>query len=137
MAHNVVTIDEAAVTIDGVEYSDAISSAVLQATAAAQTWTPINGASQAKVPPPTWAVVLDLGQDYEELSLYHQLVTRHGQRAVVKVEPAGTAGGASFTVDATLVVPTQAGGAAQTIATAQSTLPVSGQPEIIWQPATA
>lgn len=130
--HNVLTINQALLTLDGVEYGDAVSSATAVPTASSTTWTPISGNSQQKQGRASWAFNVTLGQDFDPAALHRYLFENEGKENVpVSFKPAGATGPSFDAVVASIPAP-QIGGAADAVATADVVLGLTGKPAVDW-----
>lgn len=131
--HRPLVINNCQVIIDGVAYGDAIDSALAQPAYTSHEWKGVSGKSQTIVGALSWKITLNLGQDYTENSLTHQLLTRHGQEADLVLAPAGE-GTDQPTISGrvTLAAVTDMGGKADEVATTGTVLGVLGQPAIKW-----
>lgn len=131
LAHNVLNIKNAVVSIDGVEYSDAITLAKLTNTFDTQVWSPVSGNVQQTVGPLVWTCDLEFGQDFTANStLTAKLISLHGTSKTVIVKPTGTAT-QSWTFTATITAPKEIGGGTG-VATSSASMPVSGQPTLVY-----
>lgn len=128
--HNPLIIEDVSLTLDGTDYATAVDSVTLIPTTTKAKWTPINGKKSTKVARPSWALTLNLGQDFDKASLSHKLITDHGKEVAFTLTP-NAEGDAAITGRVVLEAH-QLGGGAETIATAAVTLDVSGQPEFVW-----
>lgn len=133
LAHTPLIIKNAIVTIDAIEYSDAITSAKLSNTFETSVWTPISGNVQSTVGPLVWTAELEFGQDLvANTTLTAKLISLHGQTKTVVIKPTGTAT-QSFTFTAVITAPKELGGAASAgQATSSATFGVNGQPTIVY-----
>lgn len=126
-AHKVLNISNAIVSIDGVEYSDAITSASLSTTSTDTTWVPVSGNVQTSTGALIWTASVEFGQDLVANStLTAKLIALHGQSKVVVIKPTGTATQV-ITFTATIKAPSVIGGGVG-VATTSAEFPVSGQP---------
>lgn len=131
LAHTPLTIKNAVVSIDGIEYSDAITLAKLSNTFDTAVWSPISGNVQSTVGPLVWTCDLEFGQDFvANTTLTAKLIALHGQTKTVVIKPTGTLT-QSFTFTAVLSAPKEIGGGAG-VATTSATFGVSGQPTIVY-----
>ena len=129
LAHKVLNISNAIVSIDGIEYSDAITSASLSTTSTDTTWIPVSGNVQSSTGALIWTANLEFGQDLvANTTLTMKLIALHGQSKVVVIKPTGTATQV-ITFTATINAPSVIGGAVG-VATTSAEFPVSGQPVI-------
>jgi hypothetical protein len=129
--HKVLNISTASVTVSGVDYSDAITSASLSTTSTDTTWVPISGVVQTSTGALQWTASLEFGQDLAaNTTLTAFLIANHGKTATVVIKPTGTAT-QSITVTATLKAPSTLGGAVG-VATTSAEFPVSGQPTFVY-----
>jgi hypothetical protein len=129
--HTPLTIKNAIVVIDGVEYSDAITSAKLSNTFETSVWTPVSGNVQSTVGALVWTADLEFGQDFvANTTLTAKLIALHGQSKTVTIKPTGTAT-QSFTFTAVLTAPKEIGGGVG-VATTSATFGVTGQPTIVY-----
>lgn len=127
LPHKVLNISSAIVSIDGVEYSDAITSASLSATSADSTWIPVSGNVQTSTGALQWTANLEFGQDLAaNTTLTAKLIALHGTQKTVVIKPTGTATQV-ITFTATIKAPSTIGGAVG-VATTSAEFPVSGQP---------
>jgi hypothetical protein len=125
--HTVLNIKNAIVSIDGVEYQDAITSASLSTTSTDTTWIPVSGNVQTSTGALQWTATVEFGQDLvANTTLTAKLIALHGLTKTVIIKPTGTATQA-ITFTATLKAPTVIGGGVG-IATTTAEFPVSGQP---------
>lgn len=131
MTHNVITINQAQVTLGGQQYGDAVSSVTLVPTATTQTWAAVSGRSQQKQGRASWAAQITLGQDYDSGALFRYLWEHEGESVALEVQPTGGTG-PSFTATVTSLPAPQVGGAADAIATADVVLGLDGKPDVIW-----
>lgn len=131
LAHNVLNIKNAVVSIDGIEYSDAITLAKLSNTFDTQVWSPVSGNVQQTVGPLVWTCDLEFGQDFTANStLTAKLIALHGQSKTVIIKPTGTTT-QSWTFTATITAPKEIGGGTG-VATSTASMPVSGQPALVY-----
>lgn len=129
--HTPLNIKNAIVSIDGVEYSDAITSATLTASSEDSVWTPVSGNIQTSTGALKWEANIEFGQDATANStLTAKLLAFHGLSKTVIIKPTGTAT-QSWTFTATIKAPSQLGGGVG-IATSTATFPVSGQPTLVY-----
>ena len=130
--HNVITINAAQITLDGLDVGDAVSSVTLVPTASSTTWTPVSGNSQQKQGKASWAANITLGQDYDTTALFRYLWDNEGEEGVpLVVKPTGGTG-PSFEGVVTSIPAPQVGGGADTIATADVVLGLAGKPTVTW-----
>lgn len=129
--HNPLFIEDVALTLGTKEFSTACDSIVLVPTTAKSRWKPVNGKRKSRVAPPEWALTLNVGQDFDNTGLLHELIENHGQQVPFILKPLGASGVAQITGTVTLEA-AQAGGGAETIATSGVTLDVEDQPEFTW-----
>jgi hypothetical protein len=128
--HKVLNIANAIVSIDGVEYSDAITSASLSTTSTDSTWVPVSGNIQTSTGALQWTANLEFGQDLvANTTLTMKLISLHGQSKTVIIKPTGTAT-QSITFTATIKAPSVIGGGVG-VATTSAVFPVSGQPVFV------
>lgn len=131
LAHTPLNIKNAVVTLDGIEYSDAITSAKLSNTFDTAVWSPVSGNVQSTVGPLVWTCDLEFGQDLvANTTLTAKLISLHGQSKVVVIKPTGTAT-QSFTFTAVITAPKELVGGTG-VATSSATFGVSGQPTIVY-----
>ena len=131
MAHSIMNIKTADVTLDAVSYADAITSATLTATSEDTTWTPVSGNTQTQTGVLKWNVELEFGQDLTANStLTAKLLALHGQVKTLVLKPTGTAT-QSITASVTVKAPAQIGGGVG-VATSSASLPVNGQPTFVY-----
>lgn len=129
--HTPLNIKNAIVSIDGVEYSDAITSATLTATSEDTVWTPVSGNIQTSTGALKWTATIEFGQDATaNTTLQAKLLSLHGLNKTVVIKPTGTTT-QSWTFTATIKAPTTLGGGVG-IATSSATFPVSGQPTFLY-----
>jgi hypothetical protein len=127
LAHKVLNISNAIVSIDGVEYSDAITSASLSTTSTDTTWIPVSGNVQTTTGALQWSASLEFGQDLvANTTLTAKLIALHGQQKTVVIKPTGTATQV-ITFTATIKAPSVIGGAVG-VATTSAEFPVTGTP---------
>lgn len=129
--HTPLVIEEVMITLDGKEYSTACDSVTLVPTTTKTPWKPVNGQRKARVARPTWALTLNLGQDFDTTSLTHALIEGHGEVVPFILQPLGESSAAKIAGNLTLEA-VQIGGTAETIATSGVTLDVEGQPVFTW-----
>ncbi len=129
--HTPLIIEDVSLTLDGIDYATAVDSVTLIPTTTKAKWTPINGKKSTKVARPSWALTLNVGQDFDRASLTHKLITDHGKEVTFSLMPNGESDTAAITGSVVLEA-AQVGGGAETIAVASVTLDVSGQPEFVW-----
>lgn len=126
-AHKVLNISTAVVSIDGVEYSDAITSASLSAASTDTTWIPVSGNVQTATGALVWTCNLEFGQDLvANTTLTAKLIALHGQSKTVIIKPTGSTTQV-ITFTATLKAPSVIGGAVG-VATTTAEFPVAGTP---------
>lgn len=131
LPHTPLNIKNAIVSLDGVEYSDAITSAKLSSTFETSVWTPVSGNVQSTVGPLVWTCDLEFGQDLVANStLTAKLISLHGQSKTVVIKPTGTAT-QSFTFTAVITAPKELVGGTG-VATSSATFGVTGQPTIVY-----
>ena len=131
LPHAVLNIKNAIISIDGVEYSDAITSAKLANSFETTVWTPVSGNIQSTVGPLSWTADLEFGQDFvANTTLTAKLIAFHGLTKTVIVKPTGTAT-QSFTFTAVITAPKEIGGSTG-IATSSATFAINGQPTIVF-----
>ncbi|TSE15401.1 hypothetical protein B1A87_005240 [Arthrobacter sp. KBS0703] len=131
LVHNPLNIKNAIVSIDGVEYSDAITLAKLSNTFDTAVWSPVSGNVQQTVSPLVWTCDLEFGQDFTaNTTLTAKLIAFHGLTKTVIIKPTGTAT-QSWTFTATITAPKEIGGGTG-VATTSASLPVSGQPTLVY-----
>lgn len=125
--HTPLNIKNAIVSIDGVEYSDAITSATLQSSSTDTTWVPVSGNIQTSTGALQWTATLEFGQDATaNTTLTAKLLSLHGTNKTVIIKPTGTATQV-WTFTATIKAPQTLGGGVG-LATSTAEFPVSGQP---------
>lgn len=129
--HAPLIIEDVSLTLDELDYATALDSVILIPTTTKAKWTPVNGKKSTKVARPSWALTLNIGQNFDRAGLSHKLITDHGKEVAFTLKPNGEGDTASITGTVVLEAH-QLGGAAETIATASVTLDVSGQPEFVW-----
>lgn len=129
--HNPLIIEDVSLTLDGTDYATAVDSVTLIPTTTKVAWKPVNGHKSTRVARPSWALTLNVGQDFDRAGLTHKLITDHGKEVPFTLLPNGESDTAAITGLVTLEAH-QLGGGAETIATASVTLDVSGQPEFTW-----
>ncbi|CAM3212202.1 hypothetical protein PSET11_03035 [Arthrobacter ulcerisalmonis] len=130
LPHKVLNVTTETVTIDGVDYSDAITSASLSTTSTDTTWIPVSGNVQTSTGALIWSASLEFGQDLTaNTTLTMKLISLHGQNKVVVIQPTGTAT-QKITFTATIKAPSVLGGGVG-VATSSAEFPVSGQPVIV------
>lgn len=126
-----LNIKNAVVSIDGVEYTDAITVAKLTNTFEVSTFPSISGAGQQTVGPLVWTAELEFGQDATaNTTLTAKLIAFHGLTKTVVIKPTGTTT-QSWTFTATITAPKELGGA-QGVAMTSASFPVTGQPTIVY-----
>ncbi|WP_457950422.1 hypothetical protein ACTAQI_07520 [Pseudarthrobacter sp. alpha12b] len=129
--HKVLNIATESVVIDGVDYSDAITSASLSTTSTDTTWIPVSGNVQTSTGALVWSASLEFGQDLTaNTTLTAKLISLHGTQKTVVIKPTGTAT-QSITFTATLKAPTVIGGGVG-VATTTAEFPVNGQPTFLY-----
>lgn len=132
--HNVVVLEDVALTLDGKEYSTACDSVTLTPTTTKKVWTPVNGKTKTVVPKPKWDLVLNLGQDFDVTGLQHALIEGHGSTVPFILKPLGASDTASISGEVTLEA-VQVGGTGEEVGVAGVTLGVAGQPVFTWSTA--
>ncbi|QCO98969.1 hypothetical protein FCN77_16265 [Arthrobacter sp. 24S4-2] len=131
MAHSIMNIKTADVTLDAISYADAITSVKLTAASEDTTWVPVSGVTQTQTGILKWTAELEFGQDLTANStLQAKLLALHGQVKTLVVKPTGTAT-QSITVSVTVKAPAEFGGAVG-VATSNASLPVNGQPTFVY-----
>jgi hypothetical protein len=131
LAHAPLNIKNAIISIDGVEYSDAITLAKLSNTFDTSVWTPVSGNVQSTVGPLVWSCDLEFGQDLvANTTLTAKLIAFHGLTKTVIIKPTGTAT-QSFTFTAVITAPKELVGGTG-VATSSATFGVNGQPTIVY-----
>lgn len=129
--HKIMNISAAVVSVSGVEYSDAITSASLSAASTDSTWIPVSGNVQTSTGALQWTATLEFGQDLSaNTALTAKLIAMHGTQQTVVIKPTGTAT-QSITFTATIKAPSVIGGGVG-IATTTAEFPVSGQPVFVY-----
>lgn len=129
--HKVTNISTASFTLDGVDYSDAVTSVVLTSTSTDTTWTPISGNTQTTIGVPVWTCVLEFGQDLSaNTTLNAKLIDLHGQTKEIVFSPTGTIT-QEITINVTVKAPSSIGGGVG-VATSSSEMPVNGQPAVTY-----
>jgi hypothetical protein len=129
--HTVLNIKNAIISIDGVEYSDAITSASLNMNSTDTTWVPVSGNIQTATGAPVYTCAIEFGQDFSaNTTLTAKLMALHGTKKTVVVKPTGTTT-QSWTFTATLKAPSVLGGGVG-IATTSAEFPVDGIPVIVY-----
>jgi hypothetical protein len=129
--HTPLNIKNAVISVDGIEYSDAITSATLTAESTDTTWEPVSGNIQTTTSALKWTCNLEFGQDVTaNTTLTAKLLSLHGLNKTVIIKPTGTAT-QSWTFTATIKAPSTLGGGVG-IATSSTTMPVSGQPTFVY-----
>jgi hypothetical protein len=122
-----MNLGKSVVSIDGVEYTDALISASLTATSTDTTWVPLSGNVQTSTGALQWTANVEFGQDLTaNTTLTAKLLAMHGQSKTVVIKPTGTATQV-ITFTATIKAPSTIGGAVG-VATSSAEFPVSGQP---------
>lgn len=125
MAFSIVNIQNASVTLSGIEFADHITEATVNASYETFEWLPISGADQFAYGDPSYELVLNFGQDYTAGSLFKFLFDNHGTAVACVIKPLG---GSSPTISAQVVCATPqtlAGG--RGIAVSSATLKVNGE----------
>lgn len=131
LVHNPLNIKNAIVSIDAIEYSDAITSAKLSNSFETSVWTPISGNVQSTVGPLVWTLDLEFGQDLlANSTLTAKLIALHGQTKTIIVKPTGTTT-QSITVSAVITAPKELLGGTGVV-TSTATFGVNGQPTIVY-----
>lgn len=133
---NPLVVDNVKLTLDGVDYATALDSVILVPTTTKAKFVPVNGRTKNRVPKPSWALTLNLGQDFDKSSLSAQLIERHGEQVPFILEPEGEGSTASKITGIVTLEAGQLGGAAAAVATASVTLDVDEQPAFTWRTAT-
>ena len=131
--HTLLTIKEALLSIDAVEFGDAITEATLAITFETTEWVPISGAVQSSVGTLKHSLNLNFGQSMTDGELLNELYTRHGETDVpFSLRPKG---GTTPAVTGTLTItaPQSIGGAVG-VATTTAARPRQNQPPITWAP---
>lgn len=129
--HTVLNLGSSIVSIDAIEYSDAITSASLTATSEDSTWIPLSGNVKTTTGALQWTVTLEFGQDLTaNTTLTAKLLSLHGLQKTVVIKPTGTAT-QSITLTATIKAPGVIGGGVG-VATSNATFPVNGQPVFVY-----
>lgn len=129
--HAPLIIEDVSLTLDTTDYATALDSVILIPTTTKASWKPVNGMKSTKVARPSWALTLNIGQNFDKAGLSHKLIVDHGKEVAFTLKPNGESDAAAITGTVVLEAH-QLGGAAETIATASVTLDVSGQPEFVW-----
>ena len=114
------------------EFSTALDSAILTPTTTKLRWAPINGKTKTKVPKPSWALALNLGQDFDSTGLMHELITKHGEEVPFTLTPVGSGTDVAEITGFVTLEAVAVGAAANVIATSAVTLDVNGQPVFTW-----
>jgi hypothetical protein len=131
LAYTPLNIKNAVVSIDAIEYTDAITVAKLTNTYEVSTFPSISGAGQQTVGPLVWTAELEFGQDATaNTTLMAKLISLHGQSKTVVIKPTGTAT-QSWTFTATITAPKELGGG-QGVAMTSASFPVTGQPTLVY-----
>lgn len=133
--HNVLNIKNAVISIDGVEYSDAITEATVNRTSTDLKWIPVSGNVQTEVGALEETITINFGQDFTEGSLTQVLNESHGEKAVVIIKPKGGTT-PTITANVTLKAPDTLGGAVG-VAASTATFAVNGRTTIVYSPAPA
>ena len=131
--HSVLNIKNAVISIDGVEYSDAITEATLNRTSTDLKWIPVSGNIQTEVGALEETITINFGQDFTTGSLTQVLNDGHGDKVVVIIKPKGGTTPA-ITANVTLKAPDSLGGAVG-VATSTATFAVNGTAAITYSPA--
>lgn len=119
------------ITIDGDDYTAAISAAALVPTTPTETFNDIGGGVTPVAGSPAWMLQVTVAQDWATVgALAQKLITWNGLSKEVVFTP--KSGGVGFTIDA-LMIAGQVGGNARTIPTSAVSMPCVGQPT--WTPA--
>lgn len=129
--HNPLVIEDVALTLGTKEFSTAVDSTILVPTTVKARWKPVNGKKTTRVAKPDWALTLNLGQDFDNSGLLHELIENHGETVPFILSPNGSSDVAKIEGFVTLEA-AQAGGASEAIATSAVTLDVDGQPTFTW-----
>lgn len=131
MAHNVLNIKNATLTLGAIDYADAITSATISITSTDSKWIPISGNVINETSVPEYTVELDFGQDFTAATtLMGVLLSKHGTTSPFVLKPKG---GTAPSVTGVLLIkaPSQIGGGVG-VATASASLPVNGVPVIVY-----
>lgn len=129
--HTPLTLKNVTITIDGVDYSDALIVAKLSNTFETSVWTPLSGNIQSTVGPLVWTCDVEFGQDFvANTTLTAKLIAFHGLTKPVVIKPTGSVT-QSFTFNAVLSAPKELGGGVG-VATSSATFGVNGQPTILY-----
>ena len=129
--HNTLVIEDVALTLGTKEFSTACDSVTLTPTTGKLRWKPVNGKKKTVVADPDWALGLNLGQDFDNTGLLHELIENHGTSVPFILSPNGVSGVAKIEGFVTLEAGA-IGGASEAIATSAVTLDVDGQPDFTW-----
>lgn len=129
--HNALVIEDVELELGTKEFSTACDSVTLTPTTGKLRWKPVNGKKTTVVAEPDWALGLNLGQDFDNTGLLHELIENHGKSVPFVLRPKGTAGVAKVEGFVTLEAGA-IGGASEAIATSAVTLDVDGQPTFTW-----
>lgn len=129
--HNPLVIEDVALTLGTKEFSTACDSVTLVPTTTKTRWKPVNGKATTRVARPSWALTLNLGQDFDTAGLTHELIEGHGTTVPFILAPNGASDTAKIEGFVTLES-VQVGGASEVIATSAVTLDVDGQPVFTW-----
>ena len=131
-AHNVLNIKNATLTINAIEYADAITSASLTITSTDSKWIPISGNIINETGVPEYTMELEFGQDFTaNTTLMAVLLAGHGQTKPFVLKPKGGAAGPSITGVCLLKAPSVIGGGVGP-ATTTASLPVNGAPVVVY-----
>ena len=133
-AHTLLSIKNALVSIDAVEFGDAITEATVAVTYDTSEFVPISGATQSGVGPLKHVLNLNFGQSLVNGELLHTLYTRHGENVPFSIRPEGGTTPAVAGV-LTITAPAAIGGSVG-VATTSAALPIKGKPTITWAAAT-
>lgn len=116
----------ATLTVDGTDFTQAVSQAEFQPSVSSGSFTSIGGHTVTESAPATWALALGLAQDDNPGGLLRYLYDNEGEQVSVSLQP--RAGGTRWTADVILSPANVGGTAGNSPVTSTVTLAVSGRP---------
>lgn len=129
-AFDPVIIEDVLLSLDGVDYAEALDSVILAPTTAKTKFKAVNGKKKSRVAKPDWVLTLNHGQSFDRASLTAQLITRHGESVPFILTP--QSGSLAKIEGSVTLEAVQVGGAAEAVATSGVSLDVDAQPKFTW-----
>lgn len=125
-----IKMKDAVVSIAGTDYGAEASSVILTPTTPTSTWKGLKpGAVYSSAGTPSWQLDMTIGVDWDETSSLARYLFEHvGEAVALQFRP--KTGGAGLSAEV-IAIPGAIGGAVDTDAEANVSLPLNGQPAFL------